>query len=316
MRTHPALAAHADVLKMAKTREKRERIKWFNARQLFFAWFYDTTTALGLELARECEHEDARFLVSLFPAGAPTKEKAMAVFLSRRQDARCVCWAAYCGAPDADELMKQAAIAGNAWAQAFLGAENAACAEGAAWLEKSVAQGENEGMDVLSEYLRDGECCGKDEARARSLMLEGALLGDPFAQVVWAECYCEPGSTECFVWLRRAVRNWGGARFVMRSVGSRIPEQLQLYDGGGSGRIVFELGLAFSSDRTNLSKLDDVDAAKRAVAIYGQWSKMAKTAVSCWLWAAKHMGVVKDIRVMIAEVVWEERAAWSERVRV
>lgn len=48
----------------------------------------------GFALARESEHDDARFLVSLFPHGAPaTRAEAAAVFLARCDDVRCLCWA-------------------------------------------------------------------------------------------------------------------------------------------------------------------------------------------------------------------------------
>ncbi len=80
--------AQADVLKLAKTKEQRERIKWFHARRTFFSkqdsfsrdprWF-----AEGLALAKLCDHDDARFLVSLFPGGPPANQKeAKAVFLA------------------------------------------------------------------------------------------------------------------------------------------------------------------------------------------------------------------------------------------
>ncbi len=88
----PSFAAHADILRMAQSEEKKERIKWFHAMHVFFSRG-DTACASGLELARLCKHEDARFLTSLFPSGAsPTKGEAGAVFLSH-DDARCKAWA-------------------------------------------------------------------------------------------------------------------------------------------------------------------------------------------------------------------------------
>ncbi len=69
----------ADVLNMAQTEEKKERIKWYHARRVFF----DHDPSDGLALARQCKHEDARFLVSLFPGDASrTKDEAIVVFLT------------------------------------------------------------------------------------------------------------------------------------------------------------------------------------------------------------------------------------------
>ncbi len=67
-----SLSVHADVLRMAKTHEERELIKWFYARNVFFGK-YKTSIAEGLPLVKQCEHEDARFLVSLFAAGPPLR---------------------------------------------------------------------------------------------------------------------------------------------------------------------------------------------------------------------------------------------------
>ncbi len=109
--------AHAELLKMAKTEEKRERIKWFAARSAFFG---AKDFAKGLAMARECQQvDDARFLVSLFTGGPPASaEEAVGLFLSRRDDARCLCWAARLGAEPSDELMRESAERGYAWGQA------------------------------------------------------------------------------------------------------------------------------------------------------------------------------------------------------
>ncbi len=69
---HCLPSVHADVLKMAKTEAQRERIKWFHARSVFFRFGF---VEQGLALARQCAHEDARFLVSLFPGEAPTTQE-------------------------------------------------------------------------------------------------------------------------------------------------------------------------------------------------------------------------------------------------
>ncbi len=54
-------------------------------------------------------------------------------------------------------------------------------------------------------------------------------------------------------------------------------------------------------------------ASERAMSLYLRWNEEAKRAVLCWLWLARDKNVVKDIRLLIADLIWEERAAWSER---
>lgn len=83
---------HADILKMARTEEKRACIKWFHARGVFFRGD-SSNLSRGLELARQSSHDDACFLVSLFLDGAPsTSDQAIATFLAHEEDARCLVW--------------------------------------------------------------------------------------------------------------------------------------------------------------------------------------------------------------------------------
>ncbi len=75
----------ADVLDMAKTEEKRNLIKWY-----FFFFMCDWKR--GLELARQYDNQDARFLVSLFPDGPPADCTAAVSAFQLQDDPRCLCW--------------------------------------------------------------------------------------------------------------------------------------------------------------------------------------------------------------------------------
>ncbi len=111
--------ALADVLKMAPTRQKKELIKWLYARHIFFLGSAETLSA-GFALARQCEHEDARFFVSLFPKGAPATvaTAAVALLFHPGEDPRCSCWAGLLGSGECEkQLVSRAAAAGYAWAE-------------------------------------------------------------------------------------------------------------------------------------------------------------------------------------------------------
>ncbi len=79
---------HADVLKMANTKEKRDAIKWFYARSVFFGAF--RSFADGLALARQSENADARFLVALFAGEAPCTSDEVLAVLGRKRASRDV----------------------------------------------------------------------------------------------------------------------------------------------------------------------------------------------------------------------------------
>ncbi len=302
------MKVHADILKMCKTQEKRERIKWFHARRVFFEAF---SLAHGLALARQCEHEDALFLASLFSVWAPaTKEQAAVVFRSHSDDVRCLCWAALCGVASS-ELLRRSAQGGYAWGQAIYGGRGVDSSEHFMWLEKAVAQDEPEAMWLIARRLCSvGEdMC--DQPNAARLLREAAELGHPWAQYVFAEKCFPRDSVERFAWLRRAATQSG--YIGLPELRSSVVEQLLWYDEGASGRVVFEIGSAFAGLQTMRKIVVTAPAAERAVQLYEQWCGEAKQAVLCWLWLSRTKGVVHDIRLLIADRVWEEKAAWSER---
>jgi hypothetical protein len=87
-----------------------------------------------------------------------------------------------------------------------------------------------------------------------------------------------------------------------------------------SGRIVFELGAAFSGQ---ICEYDDIifhrdvteevmRAAEECVELHDKWCGQAKEAIRCWLVIARRKRVVKDIRKVVARMLWEQRASWSE----
>ncbi len=319
----PSFAVHRDILQMAQSEEKRERIKWFHALHVFFARD-ENACANGLGLARLCKHEDARFLVSLFPSGAsPTKGEARAVFLSH-DDARCNAWAVACVGEatlsnrlELKQLVKRSAEGGCAWGQ-WMCASQAQGREEVMWLEKADAQGFAEAMRSLAHCLQDAEdATDEDRLRARRLWREAALLGLVEAQYEYAQEYCAKQSIEWFVWMRRCAER--GVRICLRDLLLYSPQQLYVYQNCGAVRALLEIGRAMAAHpdwREEVSQANVVVASVKALSLYEQCCALAKTGVMCWLWVARQFTVVKDVRLMIADLIWYERVAWSERGRL
>ncbi len=307
------MEAPEDVLKLCEMKEKRERIRWFHARRIFFGTM-PLALVDGLSLALQCGHEDALFLVSLFPNGAPaTRQEARSVFLAQGEQACCLCWAVKCGAEPREELLRRSAEGGYAWGQAlFCECRNNNQQE--LWLERAVAQGESDAISSLAYRLWEGRKCDIDASRAQLLFQEAAELGDDWAQFRLAKYCCPIDSLEQVMWLRRsAMRSHQGALLrLTESVFSHV----DLFDSGGSGRRVFEIGAAFANSdswKRRCRSQQMVAAGEVAIFMYHQWCAEAKSAVLCWIWLARQEKVAKDIRAVIADLIWEERAAWSER---
>lgn len=313
---------HQDVLRMAATKEERQRIAWLAAERIFFGTRRDPTTtpsfAEGLALARQCEgEEDARYLASLFPHGVPEKASDVAlVFLAHSEDARAMCWAAVCGGggglgtEEQKDLLRRSADAGYAEGMVrycdHLEEEQAKMA----LLEKAAMLGNCFAMSRLAEVLWNRLI---DRARAKELWRRAAVLGLRRAQWNYARLCCVPGSVEQVMWMRRAAMQ-GGNPVVLTDMAKAVVDWYAYC--GKMGRVVYELGMAFSwldTWRKTCEGRDAVTGCEQAIALYKKWIGEAKSAVLCWMWLSRDTALVKDVRLMIADLIWSERMAWSER---
>jgi hypothetical protein len=84
--------------------------------------------------------------------------------------------------------------------------------------------------------------------------------------------------------------------------------------GGTNGQIVFEIGSALADipewRQTSGSKTN-VSVGNKCVQFFQECCGEAKRTILCWLWLARSEGIAKDVRLLIADLVWEDRAAWS-----
>ncbi len=310
---------HADVLRMAKTKEQREAIKWFHARRVFFN---KRSFSDGLELARQSEHTDSRFLVSFFPNAAPaTSEEVLAVFMGRQDDPRCLCWAGvFLKGETEEQLYRRSAEGGYAWGQ-VLWARYLFTAEMLGVVEKAVAQGEPDALRQRAQCAWEGKDAwggnvgGEDKQRAQELWRQGAELGDSQCQLSYGNRCCAEKSLAGLEWMRRAaVQDDGEAVLVLAD--AALSQWANLI----SGRVLFEIGSAVAAMRNGNSwkwlNQDRQAACERAASFCMRCNGEAKRAVLCWLWLARAENLMKDVRLLIANLIWKERAAWSERMKI
>lgn len=91
-------------------------------------------------------------------------------------------------------------------------------------------------------------------------------------------------------------------------------------DERGRGRIVFEVGAACKGhlDMFNgtafgfLMELEGLVAMQRCVEQHDSFCSDAETAIECWIGVGRRLNVAKDIRLVIARMLWTQRAEWSE----
>ncbi len=307
---------HSDVLKMAHTEEKRERIKWIHARHVFFGLGH---FAVGLELAKQCSHDDAHLLVSFFPGGPPPKLLDLATVLMASNDPRCWCWAAACGGGEkvtVTDLLMRSATSGYGWAQSQLITSKLIRVGGEEWLEKAIAQGEPEAMVELANRLCSaGGTAASARPREYCLWREAAELGCAEAQFRLAEHFCATMSLEQFVWLcRAAIQEHAGAVRKLSWSAMKLVKDYDVSRIATAGPLLCEVGtmLALLRDSWEHSVSLSDAACERTLELYNGWCANAKRAVFCWLCLSRQLGVSKDVRLLVADLVWQERSAWSE----
>jgi hypothetical protein len=110
---------------------------------------------------------------------------------------------------------------------------------------------------------------------------------------------------------------WGlsldrGDTRMARSLEQAAEFRLQDYNTGGEGgRFVFELGSVL--ERVPARPADKAHLPTwRCIELYHQWSALAKGAIECWIVVGRRLGIARDVRRIVAELLWEQRASWSE----
>ncbi len=281
----------------------------------------------GLRMARECSHPDAKWLCSLFSPGASEPVLVADVWrvmeAQGEDDPRALhVLAGLFSNPhysrERIRLLRRAAELGYAPAQAEL---SFCCPqeEELKWAKAAAAQGDRAGLAQLAWCLEKRRGCESDAAKVDALFLEAAELGDVgamFAAGLYAFSECQ---WERYLWWGRAAAR--GCSRVLQDFHLGAKRQLKWYEaGGGSGRVIFELGAAYRGHvdvrglvvfGERISKKKRAEVAQRCVDLHERWCRLARAAIECWLLVAARLGVVKDIRLLLARSLWESRSDWS-----
>jgi TPR repeat protein len=301
-----------------------EQIKWWDVLDSLKKAAHGTVTA-ELQMALECQHPDAQWLASLFPAGEPVSVARMrAVMLEKIEDPRAMFFASvFTKVPNEDTalwLMRSAKL-GYAPAQAHLASLTSRPSR-FKWMERAAAQGDRHAMFLLGGVLyrgqnfQRGQSFKVDVARGTELFGRAAALGHPQAAFYYGEAAYDHFDWERYYW-------WG--RSALRGVFERpLLESLLRLDGffkdGQCGRILHTaapvIRKGFDAARRSWfgGRLSDTEAETLTglLCMHEALLGRARAAIMCWSAAGRRLGVAKDIRVMIAKLAWEEAWQWGE----
>jgi hypothetical protein len=285
------------------------RLEWFDIREMFVSTDEPVNLAKVFFLVASCDHPDARWITEVV-AGREVKD-ARAAFLSiGEQDARALCFAWLCSDQEGDlEMLGRSAKLGYAFAQALMSRRSFVHEEKFYFARLAAAQGDRDGFLRLGYLYRDGRGCEKDLEKAKANFFAASELGHPWAMVHLG--YLLQSAQRWALWGRAALL--GDSWHFLDS----FADQIQFFNSGlGSAGVVFAIGKALHGhvneeagtifeDEGKFESL--IGPAKQAIAFYQSQIKACRKAVDNWTLVGICFGVVKDVRKLIAKLIWDAR---------
>ncbi len=295
---------------------RAELLKWWDALDTITGQIRSPDVALGLEMARLCEDEDAQWLASLFPAGTVvTPESLQEAMLAQGEDPRAIYIASRTGGLTDYEMLRQAAELGYAPAQAKLAMSlDETDWDIFEWAQKAAVQGNRLGFLAQGDLLMRGWYCHKDPAQALASWKKAAELECCHAEYqygLWA--FGERDWERYYWWARAAVHGYYNRNLLDATI-LLSPE----FERGECGRILHALGSLFKANpqsMTNSVHIGALQSSKlqRMMILYEAMLSRARQAIGTWSVIGRRLKVVKDIRVKIAKMAWEEAWRWGEK---
>jgi hypothetical protein len=116
-------------------------------------------------------------------------------------------------------------------------------------------------------------------------------------------------------WGRAAQHGWAVSDICDAAV-----KFLQSFEAGNLSRILFEVApivkdhLHAPKEQTLRLAVDAVKVEKlrQVVTLFDTRRELARQTIDCWSAVGRRLGVVKDIRVKVAQMVWEQWWVWGE----
>jgi hypothetical protein len=270
----------------------------------------------GLQLARECKLPDAVWFASLFPAGvAVTKKRMREVMLQQGNDARALYIAWTLADDGATELLERATQMSYAPAQAAMAWATSGTAS-FEWAEKAAARGDRVGLFNLARCFLNGLGCVTDAGKATELYKQAAYLEHPIAMFWYGDLAFSDHEWERYVWWGRAsTRGFGGQLFaanVVRLLPLFEKDELclVLHTVAPVIRARFDVS---SCTAFNLSVTKGMsDKLRRILELHEAMLQRARRAIDCWSVVSRRCGLVKDVRLVVAKMVWKDAWRWGE----
>jgi hypothetical protein len=269
----------------------------------------------ALRLARKCQHKDAQWLRSLLPEREEgwTERQIEAAFSSHTNEPRSLFFF-YALWEFPSERMNEcrlAAVAGYPPAQVHYGKRAPMPDEERfEWFRKASEAGDRSGTLEMAGCLLRAKGCTRDVAGGVALLRRAAEAGHIEAMYSYGSCGFTENDPERYEWYCRA------AALGDRDALDELHEAAALADPGAC---MFEMGrgckrhLDVAQGTLFAVQLDEdsLEDIQKVIAYYDECVQRAKRAVDCWSLVGARLGVVKDVRIVVARLIWED--LWKRR---
>jgi hypothetical protein len=286
-------------------------LEWYKIRDTLFGEnFVFRNIPSALQLASSCQHPDARWLTEACAGkDVTTVQDAKRVFSSLGQnDARALCFAWLLDRRDLT-LLRRSAELGFAFAQAWMAWKTEGY-ESFELAQLAAAQGERDGFFRLGVCFRDGKGCEKDLHKAKENFLLASERGDVYSMERLGHLLDESDPQRWHWWGRAAT--FGRSMFLSNFSGqveffnSRSRRASVMFSIGKMlrGHVNEERGTIFKDNYEFDSR---IGPAKQAIAFFELQIKATKDAMRAWTQVGIRWKVVKDVRTLIAKLIWDSR---------
>ncbi len=282
--------------------------QWLHARDLLLGLGgHKRNFAQGLELARLCADEEARWICDLFSHQylATVGDTFSSVVLQSRinataKDGRGLCYRGLLACEDRD-LLLQSANLGCALAQARMAHLETDPVAKLEWARKSAALNEREGFYELGICLS----AAGERSESNEAFRQAAEMGSASAQFMYGMCAFPLRDVRLWKWVGRAAR--GGMRSGL-SLGL-LQRIVQEYEAGNMqfGAVLYEIGGLLQRCRQvfGLSFTSEQEiCVEKAVQFHTlATNRLMRLNVQSWLIAGTRMGVPRDVRCLIGKLL-------------
>ena len=159
------------------------------------------------------------------------------------------------------------------------------------------------GLFWLGRAFMSGWGCEKNDAKARSLLLSAAEMGDTDAMSFVAECLYKEDDPQRWRWWGALARKNAAPFFFFTGM-------VDLVRTGSRPACLFEVGRALKGHLDEIYRYENeecLEEGEQAVAFYDSQILACRKAVNCWTLIGIRFHVVRDVRILIARLVWNAR---------